>query len=191
VLWIRAGILQQHDRPIEALAMMQKALPLDPARFTTFGPEGADFISDNKEGVVAQGWLPKGWSDATAAHPMGVTYRKLSDPPLPGLTAVEMKTESAVANFAHLTGPRIVCKKNEHCLITGWARSPFKSDLTFQLSEIIEPHRTYSEQTVRTTSEWKQFKLSFNAPCDLAAELVICEPSGASVHFSAIAVQQQ
>ena len=69
------------------------ALAAEESLLPAFGPAGAEFTVNAKDGNKATGWLPKDWVDNTEWAAVSATYSKLNDPPKEGVTAVRIKVE--------------------------------------------------------------------------------------------------
>src|SRR2546425_12743650 len=68
-----------------------------------FGPAGAEFTVNAKDGNKTKGWLPKDWVDNTEWAAVSATYTKLNDPPKEGVTAVRIKVEKVDEGQLQLT----------------------------------------------------------------------------------------
>ncbi len=191
VLWIRAQVLQQVYKMSDALNVMERAIALDSHNLSSFGVTGSEIRLTNKEDNLSQGWLPSGWVDNNAALPVSVSYARVQDlpPSVPVGFAINVDTKSR--GSAELRGPRFVCKRNTRCTIEGWVRSIVKSDLTIALCQFVEPNEKLKEQTIRTTPEWKPFKIQFVPLQDTAAEVRIYELAGASVDVAGITIRHE
>ncbi len=192
VLWLRADVLQQQNQLPQALETMERALKLDPRGHpTAFGPDGDGISDDDTDGILAQGWLPKGWVDRSVSAPIEINYQKIDDAP-PGLPlAVEMKVTSTGPNYGLLAGPRLVCKKGGRVTIEGWARGLGKSDFSVTLGQLVEPHKYYFDQVVHPALEWKPFKVQFSPQQDMAVELLIRAIAGSDLQIAGIVVGQE
>ncbi|MFN7137952.1 MAG: TIR domain-containing protein [Limisphaerales bacterium] len=188
VLWVRAQILQQLNRPAEALAVMERAIDLDPRNVRMFGTNGIEFTAVPSENINPRGWLPIGWQDFSDAR---VLYSRVFDGPLPSLAALQISVEPEGRTRAELRGPRIVCKKNSKLVVEGWVRSATKTDLSVVLNQFVEPFQKYREQTVRTTPQWKPFRIQFTSSQDIAAELRLLQSSGGSVQLAGVNIRQE
>jgi hypothetical protein len=82
-----------------------------------------------------------------------------------------------------------VCRRNGKCVIEGWVRSASKSDLNVIVGQFIAPYERYKEQVVRTTPEWKPFRIQFTPTQDIAAELRLLENSGATIQVAGLIVK--
>ncbi|MBA4148460.1 MAG: TIR domain-containing protein [Verrucomicrobia bacterium] len=187
VLWLRAQILQQLNFPIQALAVMERAIELDPGNIRTFGPNGVEFSSSHPAQTGASGWLPLGWRDFSDSK---ISYSKILDTPHPGLTALEMAMGTERGR-GELRGPRFVCKRNAKFVVEGWVRSTTRTDLNVVLNQFVEPYQKYKEQVVRTTAQWKPFKIQFSSSHDVAAELRLLPSTSGAVQLAGVIVRQE
>ena len=183
VLWIRAQVLQNLNRFIDAFAVMERALIADPNHTTQFGPEGADISVESGLGA-ATGWLPTAWRDDSPPS-LRVTYTKLPEAAAPGVTALQM-TAAGNQGFAELRGPRLVCRQSGRIIVEGWTRSSTRDDFSIGLNQFIDPYQKYKEQIVHTTSEWKPFKLSFSPLQDIAAEVRLTFSPGSTIQIAGV-----
>jgi hypothetical protein len=171
VLWSRAQVLHAQRQFREAYPVMETALSLDPRNINKLGPDGAEFAVTNLDASV-KGWLPKGWEDGSLTQPVTVAYSKLNDPP-PGETGLQISVTSRGRGQAILRGPRLVGKAGDRLVVQGWVRSSKRSDLGVAIAQFWEPNQKLVDQNLRTTEQWKQFKVPMNAPNDFAAELIL------------------
>ncbi|MBI5773259.1 MAG: PD40 domain-containing protein [Verrucomicrobia bacterium] len=189
VLWVRAAVLQQLTNFNAALTVMEKALELDPRAKAEFGAAGAEFTAVNKDGQTSKGWLPRGWSDANAASPISVTYEKLTDAPQSDVAAVRMTASSTARGQAALRGPRFIARHNVRYTIEGWVRSAGRADLGVSARQFIEPFQKFQDQNVRTTADWKAFKVQFTPTQDFAADLVLSISTGGAVDIAGVTIR--
>jgi WD40 repeat protein len=173
VLWRRAGVLVKRNQVNDGVALMEQALKLDPRNFAGFGPDGAEINSANRGGTVSKGWLPKGWIDANADKAANVTYQKLSDPPAGGGAALRISVKSASRLQADLLGPRVAARAGRKIVVEGSVRSEAASDLTVVARAVVEPYDELGKQFIRTSREWKTFKIAIDARRDTGAEVVL------------------
>src|SRR5439155_10061171 len=68
-----------------------------------FGPTGAEFTVNAKDGNKTKGWLPKDWADNSEWAAVSAAYTKLNDPPKEGVTAVRIKVEKVDEGQLQLT----------------------------------------------------------------------------------------
>lgn len=191
VLWRRAAVLQKRNVPAEAMTMMETALKLDPQNFAGFGPDGAEFNRENRGGLASKGWLPKGWTDGNQDIAADVTYQKLSDPPPGSAAALRIGVKSPSRTTARLIGPRVVVPAGRRIVVEGFVRSETSSDLTVAGQQFIEPFEEYGKQFIRTTREWKSFKVTIEARKDLAAEVVLLVGTDAIIDVADIKVRAE
>jgi WD40 repeat protein len=189
VLWSRAQVLHAQSRFKEAYPIMESALALDPRNFPKFGPDGAEFNLTNREAVI-KGWLPKGWEDSSAGQAVNVVYAKLNDPP-PGETGLQITLGGRGRGQLLLRGPRFIGHAGERFMIQGWARSAKRSDFSITVSQFWEPNQKFVEQGVRTTEQWKAFKIPFNALNDFAAELLLTVAGESTVDIAGVVVTRE
>jgi hypothetical protein len=76
-------------------------------------------------------------------------------------------------------------------MIQGFVRSAKRSDLSVTVAQFWEPNQKYADQTVRTTEQWKPFKIPLNAPNDMAAELILTVASDSVVDISGVTVVKE
>jgi hypothetical protein len=188
VLWFRAQVLQQVFKMTEAYEVMQRAVALDERNWKSFTSNGTQIKVQNKSGFYSEGWLPSGWTDNNAALAVSVSYKQVQD--LPENTSIGFGINVAHGS-SELLGPRFVCKRNGRYTIEGWVRSALKSDLTVALCEFISSNDKLKEQTIRTTPEWRRFRIQFTPPQDTAAELRIYQGEGASVDVAGITLKEE
>ncbi len=186
VLWLRAQILQQLGKTTAALAVMERAITLDPRNVLSFGPGGIEFTNVRSEGTGASGWLPLGWQDFSDSK---MAYSKVLDTPAASVTALEMQMELAQGR-GELRGPRFVCKRNGKFVVEGWVRSATKTDLNVVLNQFVEPYQKYKEQVIHTTPEWKPFKVFFSSAADIAAELRLQQSTKGAIQLAGVTVRQ-
>ena len=70
-------------------------------------------------------------------------------------------------------------------------RSAKRSDVVVQLRQFLDPYEKHLDQIVRTTAEWKKFKLTVTATKDFAADLILQLSADASVDFADIVVNEE
>jgi WD40 repeat protein len=191
VLWIRAQVLQQIYKFPEAYTVMERAIALDPKNLSSLNGPGQLVQNWNKDKNRSDGWLPSGWVDSNKDLAVSVGYSKVQDAPATDVVAFGINVDARSRGSAEVRGPRFICKRNTRCTIEGWVRSLAKSDLTVALCQFVEPNEKIKEQTIRTTSEWKPFKIQFTPQQDTAAELRIYELAGAAVDVAGINVRQE
>ena len=191
VLWIRSQVLQQQTKFPEAYVIMEKAIAQDPKGLTKFGPEGAEFTQKNREGGVSKGWLPKGWDDNNGISPLNVTYAKITDLPPAEAAGVGITVGASATRLAQVRGPRWIGKISTKQAVEGWVRSAKKTDLTVTFRQFGEPYEKFVELTVRTTPEWKRFKVPFIPGKDFAGELLLTLPSDGSVDIAGVIVHAE
>ncbi len=189
VLWRRAAVLQKRNAGSDALALMQEAIKLDPRSQVAFGPEGRDIAQRNMSGTGSTGWVPNGWEDANASKTANVTYSKVTDGPPGAGTSLRVAVKSPARIVAELRGPRVVAPAGKKIVIEGFVRSDTLSDLTVIGRQFIEPYEEYGKQFVRTTKEWKPFKITIDPRKDAAAEAVLGVGTDAVVDVAGVKIR--
>ena len=156
-----------------------------------FGPEGAEFTTNAKDGNKTGGWLPKDWVDNTEWAAVSATYTKLSDPPKEGLTAVNIKVTKADEGQLQLTSwtkPKF--KKDVKYVIEGWIRSKESSGIKAGVRQPGEPYEFYAEQDLSATAEWKQFKFEFSVSDDKDAFVMFTKGDTGSVDLAGLSIHE-
>jgi WD40 repeat protein len=191
VAWTRAQVLLAQSRFAEAYPVMEAALKIDPKAVKTFGPEGREITSRNRESGISKGWLPKGWDDASTATSVSVTYTRLTDGPQADVTALQMSVTSPTRGLAQLTGPRFIGKVGARLVVEGWVRSAKRQEITLAIRQFFSPFDKFAEQSLRTTEQWKPFKVNVAPGKDFAAELAFTLPPDYTVDIAGLTVREE
>jgi hypothetical protein len=192
ILWTRAAVLQATNRNEEAWPVMETALAADPFAAATFGPAGGEFSRDNVGGTASKGWLPKSWVDHNTNTTVDVTYAKLNDPPSPELTALQIvAVAKGTRAQATARGMRFIGRQAGRFTIEGWVRSARRTDVYIGARQFNEPFEKFAEQSLRTTEQWKPFKIPLAPGKDFAAELYLVVPADGSVDIAGLTVKAE
>jgi hypothetical protein len=182
--------LQALNRAEDAWRVMETAMASEPKNVKTFGPDGAEFTSNNKDNTVSKGWLPKGWNDGSSAMPVNVQYTKLSDGP-PGATAIRIAVTSPARSTGLLRGPRFIGKAGSKFTVEGMVRSTKRSYADLVVKCFYEPQDKIAQQTLNTTENWKPFSFTFTAPRDFAEELLLMVPTDGVIDIANVTISQK
>jgi hypothetical protein len=88
-----------------------------------------------------------------------------------------------------LRGFRFIGKHDGKYTLEGWARSAKKSEVTVSARQFYEPFERLAETTVRTTEQWKQFRVPIAPGKDFAAEVHILLPSDNTVDLAGVTLK--
>jgi hypothetical protein len=177
---------------IAALATSILAADEIKSMLPAFGPEGADFTTNAKDGNKITGWAPTQWTDNSEWAAVSATYTKLSDPPKEGLTGVGIKitkVDEGQMQFTSWTKPTF--KKDMKYVVEGWIRSKENSGIKIGIRQPGEPYEFFAEQDLSTTAEWKQFSFPFSFTEDKDAFVMFTKADAGAVDLAGITVHEQ
>ena len=189
VLWLRALTLQRFNRLAESWSVMERAIQFDPRAGVTFGPTGFTMHQSKDNGAVVRGWIPLGWIPHNSTPLLDAHFSKVEEVPQPGLTAIELRLDGPNKGQTELRGPRVICQRYNKCVIEGWVRSPIKSDLGVTIAQFVDPAQKYREQLVRTTPEWKRFRIQYTPTQNIASEVRLFANTGAHLQVASVTVR--
>jgi hypothetical protein len=175
-----------------AIALGFTGFAAEESLLPAFGPAGAEFTVNAKDGNKTKGWLPKDWVDNSEWAAVSATYTKLTDPPKDGITAVRIKVEKVDEGQLQLTSwTRPNFKKGVKYVITGWIRSPDNSGIKIGVRQPAEPYEWYAEQEVSAGSEWKPFTFDFSFGEDREAFVMFTKQETGTADLAGLAVSEK
>jgi len=175
---------------IAAIAFNLSAADDATSLLPAFGPTGAEFSINAKDGNKTKGWLPKDWVDNTEWAAVSATYTKLNDPPKGAQAAVRIKVEKVDEGQLQLTSwTKPVFKKGVKYVVTGWIRSADNSGVKVGIRQPGEPYEFYAEQDISGTADWKPFTFDFSLAEDKEAFVMFIKQETGTVDLAGLTIQ--
>ena len=177
--------------PAFVVALGLTAFAAEESLLPAFGPAGAEFTVNAKDGNKTTGWLPKDWVDNTEWAAVSATYSKLTDPPKEGVTAVRIKVEKVDEGQLQLTSwTRPKFKKGVKYVVTGWVRSADSSPMKVGVRQTEEPWEFFAEQDVSASKEWKPFTFEFSFNEDKEAHVMVVKQETGTIDLAGLVVHE-
>lgn len=189
VLWVRAAVLLAQGKTEPAWEILQRALAVEPRSPAQLLAEGYELDRYNQSETRSKGWLPKGWTDLNAKEVVQVDYARVMDLPPDSKAGFRIQAQSPRGRRASVGGPRYIAQPRERYTLEGWVRSPGRSDLGVSFVKFLEPQTTILSDTIRTTEDWKRFRVSVSHAEMLAGEVVLQVPSNATVDVAGLVLK--